>query len=112
MPKGLDTVIDDSSLSQGQKQLLCISRVMLTLPPMLIMDEATSALDSQTEKHVIANLPRIARGRTMLMIAHRLATVKDCDAIIVMEHGRIVEAGPHAELMRRKEAYYRLWKGI
>ena len=114
MPDGYDTFVGEGGglLSGGQRQRIALARALITNPKILIMDEATSALDSQTEKHVIANLHQIARGRTMLMIAHRLATVKDCDAIIVMEHGHIVEAGPHEELMRRKGVYYRLWQGI
>ncbi|MBO6129849.1 MAG: ATP-binding cassette domain-containing protein, partial [Pseudobutyrivibrio sp.] len=113
MPDGYDTFVGEGGglLSGGQRQRIALARALMTNPKILIMDEATSALDSRTEKHVIANLHQIARGRTMLMIAHRLATVKDCDAIIVMEHGHIVEAGPHEELMRRKGAYYRLWQG-
>ncbi len=114
MPDGYDTFVGEGGglLSGGQRQRIALARALMTNPKILIMDEATSALDSQTEKHVIANLHQIARGRTMLMIAHRLATVKDCDAIIVMEHGQIVEAGPHEDLIRRKGAYYRLWQGI
>ena len=101
LPKGYDTVIGESggSLSQGQKQLLCIARVMLCLPPMLILDEATSALDSVTEAKIQRAFDALAKGRTTLIIAHRLSTIRDADVILVMKDGQVIEKGRHEELL-------------
>jgi len=111
MPHGYDTYVGErgSSLSGGQRQRIAIARAILTNPKILIFDEATSALDIETEKQVMQNIRQLARGRTTLLIAHRLSTVKDADAIIVMDHGRIVEAGRHEELLQNRSVYYRLW---
>ena len=97
LPKGYDTVIeeDGGSLSQGQKQLLCITRVMLSLPPMLILDEATSSIDTRTELEVQTALDHLMQGRTTFVVAHRLSTIENADQILVMEKGRIVERGTH-----------------
>ena len=101
LPEGYDTVIaeDGGNISQGQKQLLCIARVMLCLPPMLILDEATSALDSVTEAKLQETFEKLAHGRTTIIIAHRLSTIKDADLILVMRDGDIVEQGTHDDLL-------------
>lgn len=111
LPHGYDTFVGErgSLLSGGQRQRISIARALISDPKILIFDEATSALDYESESIIMANLEKIAAGRTMLMIAHRLSTVENCDAIIVMEQGRIVEAGRHQELLERQGAYYRLY---
>ena len=110
MPKGLDTVIDDSSLSQGQKQLLCISRVMLTLPPMLILDEATSSIDTRTELKIQNAFEKMMQGRTTFIVAHRLSTIRSADVILVMKDGAVVEQGSHEELLKKAGFYKRLYE--
>ena len=101
LPKGYDTVIgeDGGSLSQGQKQLLCITRVMLCLPPMLILDEATSSIDTRTEQHIQHAFAQLMQGRTSFIVAHRLSTIKNADMILVMKDGDIIEKGKHDELV-------------
>ena len=102
LPEGYDTVIseDGGSLSQGQKQLLCITRVMLCLPPMLILDEATSSIDTRTEMKIQEAFARLMEGRTSFIVAHRLSTIREADVILVMRDGKIVEQGRHEELWR------------
>lgn len=109
LPAGLDTVIGERGvkLSGGQKQRLAIARIFLKNPPILILDEATSALDTETERAIQQSLAELAKGRTTLVVAHRLATVAHADRIVVMEKGRIVELGNHAELITRKNGRYR-----
>lgn len=111
MPQGYDTVISDenSGLSQGQKQLLCIARVMLCLPPMLILDEATSSIDTRTEIKIQQAFSRIMQGRTSFVVAHRLSTIKNSDLILVMKDGSIIEQGTHAELMEQSGFYAALY---
>jgi subfamily B ATP-binding cassette protein HlyB/CyaB len=111
MPQGYDTFVGErgSLLSGGQRQRVAIARALLLDPRILIFDEATSALDTESEQKILANMANIAKGRTTITIAHRLSTVRDCDAILAMDHGRIVEAGSHAELMARKGYYYHLY---
>ena len=111
MPQGYDTVISDenSGLSQGQKQLLCIARVMLCLPPMLILDEATSSIDTRTEIKIQQAFSRMMQGRTSFVVAHRLSTIKNSDLILVMKDGCIIEQGTHAELMEQNGFYAALY---
>lgn len=110
MPEGYDTVIseDGGNLSQGQKQLLCIARVMLCLPPMLILDEATSSIDTRTEIRVQKAFARMMEGRTSFIVAHRLSTIREADVILVMRDGHIVEKGRHEELLERGGFYAEL----
>ena len=112
LPQGYDTVLaeDGGSLSQGQKQLLCIARVMLCLPPMLILDEATSSIDTRTELHIQDAFLHLMQGRTTFIVAHRLSTVREADLILVMRDGNIVEQGRHDELLRRGGFYARLYR--
>ena len=109
LPQGLDTPITDDSLSQGQKQLLCITRVMLCLPPMLILDEATSSIDTRTELQIQEAFDKLMRGRTSFVVAHRLSTIREADQILVMRDGRIVEQGTHDELLARQGFYAELY---
>lgn len=111
MPEGYDTVIseDGGNLSQGQKQLLCIARVMLCLPPMLILDEATSSIDTRTEIMIQEAFARMMEGRTSFIVAHRLSTIREADTILVMKNGRIIEQGSHEELLAQKGFYSELY---
>ena len=111
LPDGYDTVIaeDGGNLSQGQKQLLCISRVMLRLPPMLILDEATSSIDTRTERKIQDAFAHMMEGRTSFIVAHRLSTIRNADVILVMRDGRIIESGTHLELLARKGFYAELY---
>lgn len=111
LPKGYDTLLteDGGGLSQGQKQLLCITRVMLCLPPMLILDEATSSIDTRTEIRIQKAFARMMQGRTSFIIAHRLSTIVDADIILVMRDGHIIEQGSHGELLARNGFYAELY---
>ena len=111
LPKGYDTVIteDGGSLSQGQKQLLCIARVMLNLPPMLILDEATSSIDTRTEMKIQKAFAAMMKGRTSFIVAHRLSTIREADVIIVMKDGHIVEQGSHDALLEKNGFYAALY---
>ncbi|MBE5785898.1 MAG: ATP-binding cassette domain-containing protein, partial [Clostridiales bacterium] len=111
LPKGYDTFIgeDGGSLSQGQKQLLSIARVMLCLPPMLILDEATSSIDTRTEQHIQAAFARMMQGRTSFIVAHRLSTIREADLILVMKDGSIIEQGDHETLLARGGFYSELY---
>ena len=111
LPKGYDTVIaeDGGNISQGQKQLLCIARVMLCLPPMLILDEATSSIDTRTEVRIQAAFARMMRGRTSFIVAHRLSTIREADVILVMKDGHIVEQGDHDTLLAQGGFYAKLY---
>lgn len=111
LPDGYNTVIgaDGGNLSQGQKQLLCIARVMLHLPPMLILDEATSSIDTRTEIRIQRAFNKMMKGRTTFIVAHRLSTIKEADVILVMNGGKIIEQGSHEELLEQKGFYYRLY---
>lgn len=112
LPQGYDTVIaeDGGSLSQGQKQLLCITRVMLCLPPMLILDEATSSIDTRTEIRIQKAFATLMKGRTSFIVAHRLSTIREADIILVMKDGNIIEQGNHEELLAKKGFYASLYQ--
>lgn len=111
LPNGYDTVIgeDGGSLSQGQKQLLCITRVMLCLPPMLILDEATSSIDTRTELRIQKAFSNMMKGRTSFIVAHRLSTIQEADVILVMKDGHIIEQGDHEELLKKNGFYATLY---
>ena len=111
LPDGYDTVIgeDGGMLSQGQKQLLCIARVMLCLPPMLILDEATSSIDTRTELKIQSAFARMMQGRTSFIVAHRLSTIRSADVILVMRDGKVIEQGSHEELLRQNGFYKELY---
>ena len=111
LPQGYDTVIneDGGNLSQGQKQLLCITRVMLCLPPMLILDEATSSIDTRTEIRIQKAFLTMMKGRTSFIVAHRLSTIREADIILVMKDGRIIEQGNHEELLAKNGFYANLY---
>lgn len=111
LPQGYDTVIteDGGNLSQGQKQLLCITRVMLCLPPMLILDEATSSIDTRTEIKIQEAFARMMKGRTSFIVAHRLSTIREADVILVMKDGHIIEQGNHEQLLKQDGFYAKLY---
>ena len=109
MPHGLDTIVTDDSLSQGQKQLLCITRVLLSKPNMLILDEATSSIDTRTELEIQEAFNNLMKGRTSFVVAHRLSTIRNADQIIVMNAGRIIEQGNHDTLMAKNGFYSQLY---
>ncbi len=113
LPEGYDTVLsgDGANLSQGQRQLLAIARAAVSDPPVLILDEATSSVDTHTEKLIESGMDRLMEGRTVFVIAHRLSTVRNAKAILVLEHGEVIERGSHAELVEQKGRYYRLFTG-
>ena len=111
LPEGYDTVIGEEggSLSQGQKQLLCIARVMLRLPPMLILDEATSSIDTMTEIRIQKAFAEMMKGRTSFIVAHRLSTIREADVILVMKDGHILEQGDHETLLKQGGFYAELY---
>lgn len=112
LPKGYDTWIteDGGGLSQGQKQLLCIARVMLCRPPMLILDEATSSIDTRTEIKIQQAFAKLMEGRTTFIVAHRLSTIREADVILVMKDGKIIEQGNHEVLMKKEGFYHHLYE--
>lgn len=114
LPNGYDTVVtaDGANLSQGQRQLIAIARAAVVDPPVLILDEATSSIDTRTEKLIEKGMDGLMEGRTVFVIAHRLSTVRNADAIMVLEHGKIVERGNHDELIAQKGMYYQLYNGM
>ena len=113
LPNGYDTMLsgDGEELSQGQRQLLSIARAAVADPPVLILDEATSSIDTRTESIVQKGMDNLMKGRTVFVIAHRLSTIRNSDAIIVLDHGQIIERGDHADLIRQKGTYYQLYTG-
>ena len=112
MEKGYDTLLSESGgLSEGQKQLLCITRIMLALPPMLILDEATSSIDTRTERKIGDAFDALMQGRTTFIVAHRLSTIVNADVILVMENGSVVEQGTHQQLLKKGGAYTTLYNG-
>ncbi len=113
LPEGYDTMLtgNGSNLSQGQAQLLSIARAAVADPPAMILDEATSSIDTRTEAHVQQGMDNLMEGRTVFVIAHRLSTVRNSDAIMVLEQGRIIERGSHNDLIAQKGVYYQLYTG-
>ena len=113
LPDGYNTMLtgDGSNLSQGQKQLLSIARAAVANPPVLILDEATSSIDTRTEYLVQKGMDALMQGRTVFVIAHRLSTIQNSDAIMVLDHGRIIERGNHEQLIAQKGVYYQLYTG-
>ena len=111
LPEGYDTVLSDTggALSAGQRQLLCIARVMLCLPPMLILDEATSSIDTRTEAHIQQAFGTMMQGRTSFVVAHRLSTIREADVILVMKDGHIIEQGRHEDLLTKNGFYANLY---
>ena len=114
LPKGYDTMLtgNGQELSQGQRQLLSIARVAISNPPVMILDEATSSIDTRTEKIVQDGMDKLMEGRTVFVIAHRLSTIRNAKAIMVMDHGKIIERGNHEELLKQKGEYYKLYNGL
>ena len=114
LPKGYDTMVtaDGSNLSQGQRQLLAIARAAVADPPVLILDEATSSIDTRTERLIEKGMDRLMEGRTVFVIAHRLSTVRNSNAIMVLEQGKIIERGDHEDLLRQQGVYYQLYNGM
>ncbi len=114
LPKGYQTMItaDGANLSQGQRQLLAIARAAVADPPVLILDEATSSIDTRTEALIEKGMDRLMEGRTVFVIAHRLSTVRNANAIMVLDHGKIIERGDHDDLLRQKGVYYQLYQGM
>ena len=114
LPNGYDTMLtgDGANLSQGQRQLLSIARAAVADPPVLVLDEATSSIDTRTEALIEKGMDALMSGRTVFVIAHRLSTVRNSDAIMVLEHGEIIERGNHDDLMKLKGRYYKLYTGM
>ena len=114
LPQGYETMVtsDGANLSQGQRQLLAIARAAVADPPVLILDEATSSVDTRTEALIEKAMDRLMEGRTVFVIAHRLSTVRNSNAIMVLEHGRIVERGDHDDLLSQQGLYYKLYHGM
>ena len=112
MPYGYDTILssEGGALSQGQMQLLCITRVMLNIPPMLILDEATSSIDTRTEQKIQSAFNKMMKGRTTFIVAHRLSTIREADLILFVKDGSIVEQGSHRELLQKNGFYAKLYQ--
>jgi ATP-binding cassette subfamily B protein len=114
LPQGYDTVLtaDGTNLSQGQRQLIAIARAAVANPPVLILDEATSSVDTRTEALIEKGMDRLMAGRTVFVIAHRLSTVRNSNAIMVLENGKIIERGDHEALLKERGKYYQLYMGM
>ena len=113
LPEGYQTMLysDGANLSQGQRQLLSIARAAISRPPVLVLDEATSSIDTRTEKLIEQGMDALMQGRTVFVIAHRLSTVRNAKAILVLEKGKVIERGDHDELLEQKGRYYQLYTG-
>ena len=113
LPDGYQTMLtgNGAQLSQGQRQLISIARAAVADPPVMILDEATSSIDTRTEALVQAGMDNLMKGRTVFVIAHRLSTVRNSEAIMVLDHGRIIERGTHDQLIEQKGVYYQLYTG-
>ena len=113
LPDGYQTMLTNngSQLSQGQRQLISIARAAVANPPVMILDEATSSIDTRTEALVQKGMDNLMKGRTVFVIAHRLSTVRNSDAIMVLDHGKIIERGTHDQLIDMKGTYYQLYTG-
>jgi ATP-binding cassette subfamily B protein len=113
LPEGYDTLLTNNgaNLSQGQRQLIAIARAAVADPPVMILDEATSSIDTRTESIVQKGMDKLMEGRTVFVIAHRLSTVRNSNAIMVLEHGKIIERGDHDDLIRQQGKYYQLYTG-
>ena len=111
LPQGYDTILseDGGNISQGQKQLLCIARAMLTKPSILILDEATSSIDTRTEVKIQKAFAEMMKGHTSFVVAHRLSTIREADCILVMRDGKVIEQGTHAELLEKNGFYHELY---
>ena len=114
LPQGFNTMLNagGANLSQGQRQLLSIARAAVADTPVMILDEATSSIDTRTEKLVQEGMDKLMEGRTVFVIAHRLSTVRNSDAIMVLDHGKIIERGSHDDLIKQKGKYYQLYTGM
>ena len=114
LPDGYQTMLtgNGAQLSQGQRQLISIARAAVADPPVMILDEATSSIDTRTEALVQAGMDNLMKGRTVFVIAHRLSTVRNSEAIMVLDHGRIIERGTHDQLIEQKGVYYQLYTGV
>ena len=114
LPDGYDTLLTNNgaNLSQGQRQLLSIARAEVADTPVMILDEATSSIDTRTEALVAGGMDKLMHGRTVFVIAHRLSTVRNSDAIMVLDHGKIIERGTHEQLLEQKGVYYQLYTGM
>ena len=114
LDKGYDTILesDGANLSQGQRQLINIARAAISKAPILVLDEATSSVDTRTERHIEHGMDRLMKNRTTFVIAHRLSTVRNADAIMVLEQGEIIERGNHEQLLAQKGRYYELYTGL
>jgi len=112
--QGYDTQVGErgANLSAGQRQLVCLARAILANPPIMILDEATSNVDTNTERIMQDSLKRLSKGRTVIVIAHRLSTVTHADRIIILEHGNIIESGNHQELMAKQGVYYQMFETL
>ena len=111
LPNGIDTIIGENgySISNGQKQLISFARALIKNPKLLILDEATSSIDTETEKIIQNKMKEILKGKTSIIVAHRLSTIKDCDKIVLIENGIILEQGTHLELINKKGIYYKMY---
>ena len=111
LPNGIDTIIGENgyNLSNGQKQLISFARALIKKPKLLVLDEATSSIDTETEKIIQSKMKNILKNKTSIIVAHRLSTIRDCDLIVLIENGNIIEKGTHVELLNKKGIYYKMY---